>query len=385
MSEQKVTGASLSFDELSEVIAQAHLHIQAKAVRAVNIGLTLRNWLIGRHIAEYELAGSDRAQYGDQLFDRLAKRLKILNIPGCHRRELYRYHTFFETYPQIVGTLSPQWQGLLPDAALIPTNVGTASPHSEMQAQLLTRLSYSHLALLIEISNDPERRFYEVEALRGQWSVRELKRQISSLYYQRSGLSTNKNTLSRLTQEASEAQTPAQIIRDPYIFEFLGLKPAEVMRENDLETALLDSLQDFLLELGHGFCFEARQKRLSIGGDYFFVDLVFYHRILKCHVLIELKTEHFRHEHLGQLNSYVAWYRENAMTPGDQAPIGILLCTAKNDELVRYALAGMADSVFVSRYQVELPQPEDMTSFLQKAIQDLLAINALAKDTNSST
>jgi RecB family endonuclease NucS len=143
------------------------------------------------------------------------------------------------------------------------------------------------------------------------------------------------------------------------------------MREAGLETALLDRLQDFLLELGHGFCFEARQKRLLIGGEHFFVDLVFYHRILKCHVLIELKTEPFHHEHLGQLNSYVAWYREQQMTKGDQPPIGILLCTAKNDELVRYALAGLSNSLFVSRYQVELPRPEDMAAFLNRAMKEL--------------
>lgn len=366
MSESLPAHGPEDFETLAQAIAEAHRQMAAQASRAVNIGLSLRNWLIGRHIAEFELAGKDRAEYGEHLFSRLATRLKILGVPGCDRRELYRYRDFFTCYPQIMGTLSPQ---SLPSVLL--EKVGTASPQSSPEAQLLTRLSYSHFALLCEIADPEQRRFYEIEALRGQWSVRELKRQIGSLYYQRSGLSVDKDALSRLTREACEAQTPAQVIRDPYVFEFLGLQPAEVMREADLETALIDRLQDFLLELGHGFCFEARQKRLSIGGEYFFVDLVFYHRILKCHVLVELKTDHFRHEHLGQLNSYVGWYRENAMTPGDQPPIGLLLCTAKNDELLRYALAGLSDSLFVSRYQVELPRPEDMSAFLSRALHEL--------------
>lgn len=369
---QPVAQVPLNFDALAQAIARAHLELAAQATRAVNVSLTLRNWLIGHHIAEYELAGSDRADYGDRLVPRLAERLKALQIPNCGRRELYRYRDFFKCYPQIVGTLSPQFTALLDQAASAAAKkVGTASPLSVLEEQLFTRLSYSHLELLTELANPDQRRFYEVETLRGQWSVRELKRQIASLYWERSGLSTDKVALSRITQAGAQALTPAQIIRDPYVFEFLGLKPAEVLREADLETALLDRLQEFLLELGHGFCFEAQQKRLAIGGEYFFVDLVFYHRVLKCHVLIELKADQFRHEHLGQLNSYVAWYRENQMTDGDQPPIGILLCTAKNDELVHYALAGMSNSLFVSRYQVGLPGQDEMAAFVERAMKEL--------------
>jgi hypothetical protein len=163
----------------------------------------------------------------------------------------------------------------------------------------------------------------------------------------------------------------AHLIRDPYVFEFLGLKPQEVMTESLLEDALLDKLQSFLLELGHGFCFEARQKRLLIGGEHFFVDLVFYHRVLKCHVLIELKNDAFKHEHLGQLNSYVSYFREHEMSAGDEPPIGILLCTAKNQELVKFALAGMTSKLFVSRYQVQLPGKDQITAFLQQSLREL--------------
>ncbi len=359
-----------SFEHLAQSIAILHTQLAVQVSRAVNLGLTLRNWLIGRHIDHFELGGSERAQYGEQLIPRLAERLQTMSIPGCQRRELYRYRDFFRCYPRIVETLSPQ-SGETPALLSLLGKVGTLSPQSSIEEQLLYRLSYSHFVLLSEIDTPQQRRFYEVESLRGGWSVRELKRQIGSLYFQRSGLSVNRQAVSELTQRGAERLHPAQMIRDPYVFEFLGLQPAEVMREADLETALIDRLQAFLLELGHGFCFEARQKRLLIGGEHFFVDLVFYHRILKCHVLVELKTDHFRHEYLGQLNSYVAWYRENIMASDDQPPIGILLCTAKNDDLVRYALAGLADSLFVSRYQVELPKPEEMSDFLGRTMQEL--------------
>ena len=161
------------------------------------------------------------------------------------------------------------------------------------------------------MDNDVKREFYQIECIRGNWSVRELKRQINSLYYERSGLSRNKKKLADLVKSSTESAEPRLTIRDPYIFEFLGLKPREVMSESHLEDQLLDKLQEFLLELGHGFCFESRQKRILIGDTHHFVDLVFYHRILKCHVLVELKLQEFNHENIGQLNTYVSWYRKN--------------------------------------------------------------------------
>ena len=226
-------------------------------------------------------------------------------------------------------------------------------------------------AELLQLDDPLQRAFYEVETLRGNWSVRELKRQIATQYYQRTGLSTDKAAIASLAHANAEQATPQHIIRDPYIFEFLGLKPQEAVTEGQLEDALLDKLQAFLLELGHGFCFEARQKRLLIGGEHFFVDLVFYHRVLKCHVLIELKNDAFQHEHLGQLNAYVSYYKQHHMTEGDQPPIGILLCTRKNTELVRYALADMSNQLFVSRYQVQLPGKDEMAAFLHKAVEEL--------------
>jgi predicted nuclease of restriction endonuclease-like (RecB) superfamily len=198
-----------------------------------------------------------------------------------------------------------------------------------------------------------------------------LKRQIGSLYYQRSGLSKNKKRLSEMTQQSAENTDTKLPIRDPYIFEFLGLKPKEVMSESDLEDQLLDKLQEFLLELGHGFCFEARQKRILIGDEHFFVDLVFYHRIIKCHVLVELKLEKFDQQNIGQLNTYVSWYRKNMMVEGDNPPIGILLCTGKNHALVEYALAGMDNHLFVSRYLLELPKKEEMQRFIEEQAEKI--------------
>jgi predicted nuclease of restriction endonuclease-like (RecB) superfamily len=367
--------APLGFAALVDAIRSVHKQCAVQAGKAVNMSLTVRNWLIGGHIHQYELHGTDRATYGDRLLANLADQLGAAKVSNCDRRQLYRYLGFYRLYPEIVGTLSPQFAVLQPwinPEQNPPQKVGAPSPLSEgNKLDLLNRLSYSHIEQLLEFDDPLKRRFYEVETLRGNWSVRELKRQIATQYFERSGLSTDKDALARLAHAHAESQTTQQIIRDPYVFEFLGLKPKEVMSEGDLEGALLDKLQDFLLELGHGFCFEARQKRLLIGGDHFFVDLVFYHRILKCHVLIELKNDTFRHEHLGQLNSYVSYYKQHQMIEGDQPPIGILLCTRKNHEMVEFALAGMNNTLFVSRYQVQLPGKEEIVAFLHRAVEEL--------------
>ncbi len=355
------------FDSLVSSIVHLHQQTQNFATKAVNVALTLRNWLIGRQIELYERNGADRATYGDKLMDTLANRLVKQGWERCERRELYRHRQFYLAYPKIVETVTPQsllvpeLRSLLTDLPLTSAGIRETvspqllSPHPE----LIFRLSFSHLAEIIQLQDETQRRFYEIECIRGNWSVRELKRQIASLYYQRSGLSKDKAALSKLAQQTAETALPAHIIRDPYVFEFLGLRSRDVMAEPDLEDALLDRLQDFLLDLGHGFCFEARQKRILIGDEHFFVDLVFYHRVLKCHVLVELKTNAFRHEHLGQLNTYVAYYKKHQMTPGDQLPIGILLCTRKND-----ALGDLSNQVFVSHYAVELPKKEEMERFI---------------------
>jgi len=363
---------SFNFSALVAAIRQVDERLAAQASRAVNVSLTMRNWLIGAYIAEYELCGADRATYGDSLLTELAKRLTDLRISNSNRRQLYRYLRFYRFYPKIVGIVSPQLKELLPAGSLAVEKVGTLAPQLQIPPdKLIHRLSYSHLELVVDLDDELKRAFYEIECIRGNWSVRELKRQIGSLYYERSGLSTDKEKLAELVRARADQDEPKLSIRDPYIFEFLGIKPQEVMRESDLEDALLDKLHDFLLELGHGFCFEARQKRILIGDTHGFVDLVFYHRILKCHVLVELKVESFTHEHLGQLNTYVNWYRKNMMADGDNPPVGILLCTQKDHALVEYALAGMDNKLFVSKYQLELPKKEEIQRFLEEKMWEV--------------
>lgn len=363
------------FDTLVSSIIHIHQQTHDFAAKAVNVALTLRNWLIGYRIVEFEQQGQDRAAYGERLLPALAGRLTAAGLKRVDVRELRRFRLLYLVYPQIRETVTPELLASLEAGALLPSlkvlprpKRETLPPESEIvetvPPQLIYRLSFSHLAELLDLPDDTQRRFYEIECIRGNWSVRELRRQIASLYYQRSGLSKDKAKLSAMAHTAADTLLPAHIIRDPYVFEFLGLRSRDVMAESDLEDALLDRLQDFLLELGHGFCFEARQKRILIGDEHFFIDLVFYHRILKCHILVELKTDAFRHEHLGQLNTYVAYYKKHQMTPGDQPPIGILLCTRKNDALVEFALGDLSNQIFVSRYAVELPKKEEMERFI---------------------
>lgn len=353
---------SLTFNALVFSITRLDSEFKGQAKRAVNTSLTLRNWAIGYYIEEYEREGVDRAQYGERLIDELAVVLTNKGLSRCDRRELYRYRQFYLLYPQIVETVSPQ---LLGDRKTVTQKVETVSPQlAHPGGKLIKSLSFSHFSELINLDDALKRVFYEYESIRGNWSVRELRRQIGSLYFERSALSKDKEKLAALVRGEAETIENELDIRDPYIFEFLGVRSKEVMSESALEDSLLDKLQDFLLELGHGFCFEARQKRILIGESQYYVDLVFYHRILKCHILIELKTGEFTHEHIGQLNTYVSWYAKNVATRSDNLPVGILLCTQKDHALMEYALAGMDNSLFVSKYQLNLPEKEEMEQFL---------------------
>jgi len=369
-----VSGEQNTFEHLVATIHDVHEQLGAQVSKAVNLGLTFRNWLIGCYIREYEQNGTDRAAYGDDLLGALAGRLDEAGMKRVDARELRRYRRFYLVYPQIWEAVTPELHNLLPANLLqvTPSIREAVTPECRVPGQLLVnRLSFTHFTELLAIDDDLKRTFYEIECVKGGWSSRELRRQIGSLYYERSGLSTDKKKLSELANSAAETDTPHLAIRDPYVFEFLGLKPKEALPESEVEDALLDKLQDFLLELGRGFCFEARQRRILIGDELFFVDLVFYHRILKCHVLIELKADEFRHEHLGQLNTYVSWCRANEMQDNDNPPVGILLCTRKNHALAQYALAGMTNQLFVSKYQLQLPSPEQMQHFLEQQLREV--------------
>ncbi len=367
---------SMTFSDLIASIKQVHKQCFAQAAKAVNVSLTLRNWVIGLYILEYEQSGLDRAKYGARILKRLADVLHK-ELDRCYTdRYLRLCRQFYETYPQIRKSLISKskliqnWKssisGLTKSAHIASTkNVTILVPAEE----LIGKLSFTHFVELLKCESPLKRAFYEHECIRGNWSVRELKRQIATLYFERSGLSRNKKKLMTLVTKKAEIDTPEFVVRDPYVFEFLKLKSREVMGESHLEDALLDRLQEFLLELGHGFCFEARQKRIMLEDEHAFVDLVFYHRVLKCHILIELKTDEFKYAHVGQLNTYVNWYKKHEMIAGDNSPIGILLCTRKNHAKVEYALAGMDNKLFVKKYQLELPKKEEMLKFLKEQLK----------------
>jgi predicted nuclease of restriction endonuclease-like (RecB) superfamily len=371
----------LEFSGLVDKIQSVHHELRSSALRSVNTMLTIRNWLIGYYITNYEMQGADRAQYGERLMDSISLELQRLKVPRSAKRELQRFCQFYRTYPQILRSLNAELGKVARDEIKTELTLSADSSKvrsvnaqlAKLSSRLLNNLSYAHFEILITIDDELKRRFYELECLKANWSVRELRRQVYSLFYERTALSRDKEKLAELANAESESFDPVLTIRDPYVFEFLGVKSDSLLSESDLEDQLLDNLQEFLLELGHGFCFEARQRRILIGDTQFYIDLVFYHRVLKCHVLIELKVAEFNHENIGQLNTYVSWYRTNEMREGDNPPVGILLCTGKDSTLVEYALAGMDNNLFVSKYLLELPSKEEMQAFLEKSLkQELL-------------
>ncbi len=337
----------ISFDEVVSGISRVDAELSSQAARAVNVSLTLRNWLIGFYIAHFELRGADRAQYGEKLLERFSERLLSVGVSRTETRELRRYKQFYMVYPSIAAVIPMTLQTELPEQLPIRDSV---NPELRVAAEeLITKLSFTHLIALLGVEDDLKRAFYELECIQGHWSVRELKRQVDSLLAERTALSGNANAVVSAVQENAERQRPQLTVRDPYIFEFLGIRPNETVTETSLERGLLEKIEAFILELGNGFCFEARQKRILIGDQTYFVDLVFYHRILKCHVLIELKLGAFTHEHIGQLNTYVTWYKRHMMIEGDHSPVGILLCGEKDHTLVEYALEGLGNDLFISR------------------------------------
>ncbi len=234
---------------------------------------------------------------------------------------------------------------------------------------LLKHFTFSHFVELIKAEDPIKRAFYETQSIKGHWTVRQLRRQMESLLYERTGLSKNKEALLAKVNSVSEKINIEDTIRDPYILEFTGLKERHEYSEHDLETALLDHIQDFLLELGTGFCFESRQKRISIGNEHDRIDLVFYHRVLKCHVLIDLKTRAFTNADAGQMNFYLNYFKSNELKDGDNPPVGLILCTDKDDVKVQYATGGMDNAMFISRYMVQLPSEKVLEALIKKDIE----------------
>ena len=378
------------FRNLLSTIQQLHLTLQQSAVNAVNQMLTARNWLIGFYIVEFEQKGEDRAKYGERLIDCIADELNT--IKGIDRRSLFRFRQFYLYYPQISEAIKKMLLPLISKdviSEILPWNrkVGTVSPLSSDNSivgtptpqfntelyvpgeKIVSRLSYSHIELLLGINNSLKRTFYEIECIKSSWSVRELRRQINSLYFERSGLSEHPEKLAKLVHQKTKPQEPNDIIKNIYAFEFLNLPVKEIVEESDLEKALLDNLQQFIVELGYGFCFEARQKRILIGEKYYFIDLVFYHRILKCHVLIDLKIGEFEHGDIGQLNTYLNYFKAEICEPDDNQPVGILLVAEKDHALVKYATAGMDKNLFVQKYMLQLPDTGLLKQYVEKELK----------------
>ena len=372
-----------SFDELTKIIRDTHDAAQTTAVKAINRMQTMRNWLYGYYIIEFEQHGKDRAEYGTQLLKRLEERV---NRKGLTETLFKNSRKFYRLYPQmvenIIGVISPTvsdklWESK--DASGLCDAQMTENEHVEKSPtvsdgfrttgqMIISRLSFSHIVEIMTVDDPLARYFYEQECIKCTWSVRELRRQISTNLYVRTGISSNPEKMLSLPSLQGHDNNELQI-RQPFTFEFLGLKANEVVGEKDIENALIDHLQDFLLELGKGFCFESRQKRIIIDDEYYYPDLVFYNRILHCGVIIELKDEEFSHQNLGQLNAYVSHYKEHEMQPGDNPPIGILLCTRKGKKMVEYALAGMDNQLFVSTYMLQLPDKKTLEEFLLKQLE----------------
>ena len=376
----------MNFESLVGRINLIQDALQAQAAHAVNLALTARNWLVGYYIVEFEQHGEDRAKYGEKLLKQLAK---TLNRRGLGERRLYEYRLTYQVYPQLsevvaeyvfkngqdeilrLPTAKLQDADLLTDEKLrLPTAKFTKEEWQTPADRLFYRLSATHLVLLANLKDPLKRAFYEQETIRGCWTVTELDRQVSSQYYERMGLSKDKKALQRLTAKTAQQITPREILHNPVTLEFLGMDQQDVYTETKLETAILNNLQRFLLEMGRGFCFEYRQKRILIDQDYYKADLIFYHRILKCHVIIDLKIDRFRHEYASQLNLYMNYYKHEVMQQDDNPPIGLLLCTDYGQTTVQYATEGLSQNLFVSKYRLQLPSEDDIRKYMLENITE---------------
>lgn len=378
---------NMNFESLVGHINQVQDVLQAQAAHAVNLSLTTRNWLVGYYIVEYEQHGEDRAKYGDKLLKNLAQRL---NRRGLGERRLYEYRLTYHVYPQLGDVIAEYVVKNGQDEILRLTTAKSeestaiieklrsstaisAAPREAWQTpakSLFYKLSATHLIYLSNFDNDLKRAFYEQETIRGCWTVTELDRQVSSQYYERMGLSKDKKALQKLAVKNAQQLAPRDILHNPVTLEFLGLESQEVYTETKLESYILNHLQAFLLEMGRGFCFEARQKRILIDQDYFKADLIFYHRILKCHVIIDLKIDRFRHEYASQLNLYMNYYKHEVMQADDNPPIGLLLCTDYGETTVQYATEGLSQNLFVSKYRLQLPSEDDIKQYLLENISE---------------
>lgn len=321
---------------------------RAQAAKQVNTLLVQTYWHIGRYIVEFEQKGEDRANYGDQLLETLSKDLTAEYGKGFSRSNLFQIRKLYLTFP------------------IIQTPSGQFPIHQTLSEQL----SWSHYVELLKIDDELERSFYLKQCERENWSVRELKRQMKSMLYHRLALSKSKEEVMALAKQGSQIQQAKDLVKDPYVFEFLGLPQQKRYSESDLESRLIENIEKFLLELGKGFAFIGRQYKISIGGRHFYVDLVFYHRILKCFVLIDLKRGEVEHQDIGQMNLYLNYFNKEESQPDDNPPVGLVLGAYKDHILMEYATEHITNQLFVSKYQLYLPNKEELAKELEKLLDE---------------
>lgn len=374
------------FGDVSKIIEAA----RRSAARSVNSVMTAAYWLIGRRIVEFEQAGEKRAEYGTALIERLAADLTQRFGRGFSRQNIQQMRLFYLFYPaeQIRQTLSGELVQALRQPICQTVSGKSETPSAEFDlGQLVATfpLPWSAYVRLLSVKNENARAFYETEALRGGWSVRQLDRQINSQFYERTALSKNKAAMLKKGEKAlpEDIVTPEEEIKDPYVLEFLGLK--DEYSETDLEEALIHHLETFLLELGGDFCFIGRQKRLRIGDEWYRVDLVFFHRKLRCLVIIDLKIGKFTHADAGQMHLYLNYAREHWIHEGENPPVGLILCARKNEAVARYALEGLPNKVMAAEYRTALPDEKILAAEIRRTQELLWKREALLLPTPQKT
>ena len=371
---------------LYERIRQILESARSSVARAVNTTQVVANWLIGREIVEEEQKGKRRAEYAEQLLLDLSARLTAEYGRGYSVDNLEFFRRFFLEYNSLLGSeksdalrristttdISDAVRRKSMESITVLLSQKQHAPRGEswQPGQLHLNLSWTHYRTLLRVEKTGARAFYEIEAIRNNWSARELERQINSLLFERLALSKNKKGLMRLATKGQVIQRPGDVFKDPVVMEFLGLPASPKLVESHLEEALINNLQAFLLELGKGFAFMSRQERITLDGDHFYIDLVFYHTILKCFVLIDLKVGKLTHQDLGQLQLYVNYYDRERRTKGDNPALGLILCTDKNDAVVRYTLGpDQQKKIFASRYKLYLPTEAELQAELRRELR----------------
>jgi predicted nuclease of restriction endonuclease-like (RecB) superfamily len=358
------------FGRIRDILESARSNI----ARTVNTTQVVANWLIGREIVEDEQAGKLRAGYGAKLLADLSERLGRDYGRGYSVDNLEAFRQFYLAYPRLISeTLSRNLVLPAISEAMSRKSVETVAGDSWQPGILNPNLSWSHYRSLLHVGRQSARDFYEIEAVNHAWSVRELSRQIGSLLFDRLAKSRDKKGLMRLAVHGHEVVQPIDALKDPVVLEFLDLPVSPRLVESKLEQALIGNLETFLLELGKGFAFVSRQERITLDGDHFYIDLVFYHTVLKCFVLIDLKVGKLTHADLGQIQFYVNYYDRERRTEGDNPTLGLILCPDKNDAVVRYTLGEQQErNIFTSRYQLHLPTVEELENELRRELRYLV-------------